>query len=152
MSTQVATEIPGVAVRRSARVRVIATLGPLTATAGAVWAILQPWRLTLLHPHGQGFWWLFAEPPLFVVLAAAVFHVLVAPGLVRDLEESESPTRAPGAPLTKEGVPAARRTVHRRTDKGRGRVILPLSGVRLWRSRALPGGSHSRPGARDAAG
>ena len=30
-------------------------------------AFCQPYRLTVLHPHGQGFWWLLVEPPLLVV-------------------------------------------------------------------------------------
>ena len=48
------------------RARADRLLGPLTVVAGIVWAILQPYRLTLLHPHGQGFWWLVIEPPLLV--------------------------------------------------------------------------------------
>jgi hypothetical protein len=43
--------------------------------------------VTLLHPHGQGFWWLFVEPPLLVVLVGLLFHLVIAPGVVRDLEE-----------------------------------------------------------------
>ena len=72
--------------RRSWRVRAVATLGPTTALCGAVWAIAQPYRVTLLHPHGQGFWWLFVEPPLLVILVGILFHILVVPGLVEDLE------------------------------------------------------------------
>jgi ABC-type polysaccharide/polyol phosphate export permease len=52
-----------------------------------VWAVAQPYRVTLLHPHGQGFWWLFVQPPLLVVLAGALFHVFVARPLIDDLEE-----------------------------------------------------------------
>ena len=44
-----------------------------------VWAFLQPWRLTLLHPYGQGFWWLVVEPPLLVVLAGILFHAVRRP-------------------------------------------------------------------------
>jgi hypothetical protein len=73
--------------RPSTRVRIVLALGPLTAAAGAVWAVLQPWRLTLLHPHGQGFWWLFAEPPLYVVLVGVLFRLVVARGLAEDLDE-----------------------------------------------------------------
>ena len=40
---------------------------------GVIWAILQPYRLTLLHPVGEGFWWLVFEPPLLVVVVGAVF-------------------------------------------------------------------------------
>ncbi len=31
---------------------------PRSPSAGSRWAFVQPYRLTLLHPHGQGFWWL----------------------------------------------------------------------------------------------
>jgi hypothetical protein len=73
----------------SLRVRTVLALGPATSIGGVVWAVLQPWRLTLLHPHAQGFWWLFSEPPLYVVLAGLLFRLLVAPGLVDDLKAHE---------------------------------------------------------------
>jgi hypothetical protein len=76
--------------RRSARALIVLSLGPLTAAAGLVWAILQPYRVTLLHPHGQGFWWLAVEPPLLVMLAGLVFHLFVAPGVIEDLEEADA--------------------------------------------------------------
>lgn len=69
------------------RARLVLALGPLTVVGGLAWAVLQPWRLTLLHPSGQGFWWLLSEPPLFVVLVGVLFRLVVAPGLVADLEE-----------------------------------------------------------------
>ena len=47
------------------------------------------YRITLLHPYGQGFWWLLSEPPLYVVLVGILFHWLVAPGLVEDVEQHE---------------------------------------------------------------
>ena len=75
---------------RTARARVVSALGPLTALAGAVWAIAQPYRLTILHPHGQGFWWLFVEPPLYVVGVGLLFALVVAPGLLDDLERAEA--------------------------------------------------------------
>ena len=75
--------------RSSVRVLSVTALGPLTALGGVVWALLQPWRITLLHPHGQGFWWLVVEPPLLVVVAGALFALVVAPGLLDDLEEGE---------------------------------------------------------------
>ena len=87
MSTQIVTETA--ALRRSVRARAIWTLGPLTMVGGVAWAFLQPYRITLLHPHGQGFWWLVVEPPLLVVLVGVVFALLVAPGLIDDLEEVE---------------------------------------------------------------
>jgi hypothetical protein len=86
--TQYATEFPRTRIRRSARAIAVLSLGPLTVVAGIAWALLQPWRVTLLHPLGQGFWWLVAEPPLLVVLAGILFHLLVARPLVDDLEES----------------------------------------------------------------
>jgi len=67
------------------RARFVRGLGPVTALAGVAWAVLQPWRLTLLHPHGQGFYWLFAEPPLYVVLVGVLFRLLLAPGIVADV-------------------------------------------------------------------
>ena len=71
------------------RARLIGILGPTTATAGLVWAVIQPYRITLLHPHGQGFWWLVAEPPLWVVLVGLLFAWLIAPGLLEDLYAAE---------------------------------------------------------------
>ena len=89
MSTQLVSEQAAVT-RRSARARMISLLGPATMLGGVVWAFLQPYRITLLHPHGQGFWWLAIEPPLLVVLVGLVFAFLVAPGIVEDLEAAES--------------------------------------------------------------
>ena len=89
MSAEIAQERIAERARVSPRVRLVLALGPASCVAGIVWAVLQPWRLTLLHPHGQGFWWLFAEPPLYVVLAGLLFRLVVAPGIVADIEESE---------------------------------------------------------------
>ena len=49
----------------------------LVIIIGVVWAIVQPWRLTLLHPFQQGFWWLVVEPPLLVAGAGALFTFVV---------------------------------------------------------------------------
>ena len=91
MSADIAHELhrreEGEATTRSPRARIVLAVGPLTALAGIVWAIAQPWRLTLLHPHGQGFWWLFAEPPLYVVLVGVLFRFVIARGVVADMEE-----------------------------------------------------------------
>ena len=73
--------------RRTVRATAINLIGPVTMLGGVAWAFLQPYRLTLLHPHGQGFWWLAVEPPLLVILVGVLFHVLVLPGLLEDLEE-----------------------------------------------------------------
>ena len=87
MASQLIRELPAERADASIRARVVALLGPLTVAAGIVWAIVQPYRLTLLHPHGQGFWWLVIEPPLLVILAGVVFAVFVARPLVADLED-----------------------------------------------------------------
>ena len=76
--------------QRSLRARLVSALGPLTALIGFVWAIAQPYRITLLHPHGQTFWWLVIEPPLLVILIGALFHFVVVPGLLEDLEEADA--------------------------------------------------------------
>jgi hypothetical protein len=57
--------------------------------AGVVWGFVQPYRLTFLHPRGQGFWWLAVEPPLLVVLVGVLFSTLVLPSLLEDIEEGE---------------------------------------------------------------
>jgi hypothetical protein len=71
----------------------VASLGPLTVVAGVVWALLQPYRVTLLHPHGESFWWLAVEPPLLVVAVGLLFHLLVLPGLLQDLAEDDAAAR-----------------------------------------------------------
>jgi hypothetical protein len=76
-------EVP---VRASRRARVVTALGPVTVVAGGVWALLQPYRVTLLHPSGESFWWLAVEPPLLVVAVGLLFHFVVLPGLLDDLE------------------------------------------------------------------
>jgi len=89
--TQIATEAPRDAPRRrSARAYVLSAIGPATVTAGIVWALLQPYRLTILHPRGQGFWWLFVQPQLLVILVGALFHFFVVPSLLEDLQEEEA--------------------------------------------------------------
>jgi hypothetical protein len=75
------------------RAHTISLLGPLVAAAGLVWAILQPDRITLLHPHGQGFWWLVVEPPLYVAAAGIVFTLVVARPLLADLERHRATQR-----------------------------------------------------------
>ncbi len=88
MSTQIATEVrPEARRRRSVRVYTLSALGPVTVTAGIAWALLQPYRLTILHPREHGFWWLLIEPQLLVVLVGVLFHFLVLPGLLEDLGE-----------------------------------------------------------------
>jgi hypothetical protein len=89
MESHFATEAVAHLRRRSLRGAALNLIGPLTMLGGVVWAFLQPYRLTFLHPNGQGFWWLLAEPPLYVVLVGLAFAVLIAPALIQDLEEAE---------------------------------------------------------------
>jgi hypothetical protein len=86
MSTQLISE-QALARSRTLRARLVGALGPLTMLGGVAWAFLQPYRLTVLHPHGQGFWWLLVEPPLLVIGVGVVFALAIAPGLIEDLED-----------------------------------------------------------------
>jgi hypothetical protein len=90
MNTTYASEA---ASRRDLRVVAVSYLGPLVSAAGLVWAVLQPHRITLLHPRGQGLWWLLIEPPLLVAIAGIVFAVVVARPLLADLEEHRAAAR-----------------------------------------------------------
>lgn len=85
MNTQLATHAE-TRTGHAARALCVLALGPATALAGVVWALAQPWRITLLDPAGRGFWALAVEPPLLVALVGALFHLLVARSLVEDLE------------------------------------------------------------------
>ena len=78
---------------RSIRAWLVSALGPATAFGGIVWAIAQPYRLTLLHPRGQGFWWLMLEPQLLVAAAGAIFALVVARPLLSDLEAHDAARR-----------------------------------------------------------
>ena len=84
METQVNDIAIGGLTRSSVRIRVVSALAPLTVSAGLVWALVQPYRITLLHPH-EGFWWLVVEPPLLVVIAGLFFGRVVARPLIDDL-------------------------------------------------------------------
>jgi hypothetical protein len=76
--------------QRTAAARLVSLLGPATALAGVAWALLQPYRITLLHPRGESFWWLVVEPPLLVIAVGLLFHFVVLPGLLEDLEEERA--------------------------------------------------------------
>jgi hypothetical protein len=88
-----ASEVSDRRARWLSREAVLSLLGPLTVAAGVIWAILQPWRLTLLHPFHQGFWWLVVEPPLLVMAAGVFFTLVVARPLLADLEASRAAAR-----------------------------------------------------------
>jgi hypothetical protein len=75
------------------RARAISCIGPLTALAAVGWALVQPYRITLLHPHGEPFWFLVIEPPLLVIAVGLFFRFFIAPGLLEDLEEERAAAR-----------------------------------------------------------
>jgi hypothetical protein len=76
--------------QRTVATRIVSALGPVTVFAGIVWAIVQPYRITLLHPRGESFWWLAVQPPLLVIAVGFLFYFFVAPGLLEDLEEERA--------------------------------------------------------------
>ncbi len=92
METPLVSRLPAT-VARTARMKIVSAIGPTVVAAGLIWAILQPYRVTLLHPRGQGFWWLVIEPPLLVMGAGIVFALLVARPLLADLEEHDAAAR-----------------------------------------------------------
>jgi hypothetical protein len=73
--------------------RAVSLIGPATIAAGLIWGILQPYRLTILHPRGQGVWWLLLEPPLMVAAAGVIFALVVAKPLLADLEDHVAAAR-----------------------------------------------------------
>ena len=75
--------------RRGFRVLAVEALGPLTVLGGIVWAFAQPYRVTFFYPEGKGFWDWAVQPPLLVVLVGLLFALVVAPGIVDDLESAE---------------------------------------------------------------
>ena len=75
--------------RRGFRVLAVEALGPLTVLGGIVWAFAQPYRVTFFYPEGKGFWDWVVQPPLLVVLVGLLFALVVAPGIVDDLESAE---------------------------------------------------------------
>jgi len=95
VSSEVATSIPseeqrqGVE-RRPWRAFAVQLLGPLTIVGGLVWGVAQPYRILILD-RGRGgdiYDYLF-QGPLLVIFVGLAFSVLVAPGLVSDLESKE---------------------------------------------------------------
>ena len=92
MNAELVSELE-VPVHRSIRARAVSTLGPLTIAAGVAWALVQPYRVTLLHPRGESFWWLVVEPPLLVIAVGLLFHFVVLPGLLEDLREDDATAR-----------------------------------------------------------
>jgi hypothetical protein len=87
VESQIVTHVPVPLSQLGVRARLIALLGPLTSLGGVFWAIAQPYRITLLHPHDQTFWWLLIEPPLLVVGVGLFFTYAIARPLLADFEE-----------------------------------------------------------------
>jgi ABC-type amino acid transport system permease subunit len=92
VNAELVTELVAPLQRATTRARIMSAVGPATALAGVIWALVQPYRITLLHPRGQGFWWLVVEAPLLVIAVGLFFHFVVVPGLLEDLEEEEHAT------------------------------------------------------------
>ncbi len=92
MSSTVVRSLPA-ARRRNTRAQMISLLGPATIAAGVIWAIVQPYRLTLLHPMHQGFWWLVIEPQLLLMGAGLLFGLVVARPLLADMEVRDAAAR-----------------------------------------------------------
>ena len=93
MDTSYAHDVPAERARPARRVQAVSLLGPATAAGGLIWSFLQPERLTLLHPRGQGLWWLVLEPQLLVVAAGVAFALVVARTLIADLEAHDAAPR-----------------------------------------------------------
>ena len=129
MSTQLISE-RALARSRTARMRLVAALGPLTMLGGVAWGFLQPYRLTVLHPHGQGFWWLLVEPPLLVdrrrdrVRAADRARPDRGPGRAM---RTDPPRARPLA--VRDRVPAARRSACSRARSSASRSGTPARGA-----------------------
>ncbi len=92
MNAELVTELekPLQRTTTSTRARIVSALGPTAALGGVIWAIVQPYRVTLLHPTGQGFWWLFVEPPMLAIAVGLFFYFVITPGLLRDLAEDHA--------------------------------------------------------------
>ena len=92
MNAELVTELerPLQRTTTSTGARIVSALGPTAALGGVIWAIVQPYRVTLLHPLGQGFWWLFVEPPLLPIAVGLFFYFVITPGLLRDLAEDHA--------------------------------------------------------------
>jgi hypothetical protein len=90
VSSDIATNIPrddpqlGVQ-QRPLRALAVQVLGPMTVVCGIVWAVAQPYRITLFDREGQGFYDYLLQAPLLVILVGLVFALAIAPTLVDDL-------------------------------------------------------------------
>jgi hypothetical protein len=57
--------------------------------AGVIWAIAQPYRLAIFHPHDKGFYDWLVQPPLLVIAVGVFFATIIAPGIAEDLRGEE---------------------------------------------------------------
>jgi hypothetical protein len=73
--------------RRPWRALAVQLLGPITIVGGLAWAVAQPYRIVIPDRDTRNVYDYVFQAPLLVVLVGLVFTFLVAPGLVRDLEE-----------------------------------------------------------------
>lgn len=96
MSSEFVTSIPERVARHRARVTrrhlkalAVQLLGPLTMLTGLVWAVAQPYRIVFLDRDAKGAYDYLVQPPLLVVLVGLFFAILIAPGLVEDLEKEQ---------------------------------------------------------------
>jgi hypothetical protein len=80
--------------RRGLRVLAIEAIGPITVLGGIVWAIAQPYRVTFFYPDGKALWDWVVQPPLLAVVVGLLFALLVAPGLVEDVERGHEDAAA----------------------------------------------------------
>jgi hypothetical protein len=92
--TQISTRIPKRTMRqglgqRPWRSLSVQLLGPITIIGGLMWAVAQPYRIVFLHRHGRDLYDYFTQGPMLVIVVGFVFAILIAPGIVADLE-SES--------------------------------------------------------------
>jgi len=80
--------------RSAPRALAIQLIGPLTMLAGVVWAIAQPYRIVILERQGKSLYELVVQPPLLVIAVGLLYALVIAPGLVADLEDDGgAPTR-----------------------------------------------------------
>jgi hypothetical protein len=92
VNSEIATSIPsdrrrqGIE-RRPWRALAVQLLGPLTIVGGLVWGVAQPYRILILdRARGGDLYDYVFQGPLLAILVGLAFAVLVAPGLVADLE------------------------------------------------------------------
>lgn len=70
--------------------RLVRAIGPVTILGGIVWGVLQPYRIVFLTGDAQSAYDWVAQPPLLVIAVGALYALVVAPGLIRDLEDERS--------------------------------------------------------------